>query len=1089
MNEPLFKGIPLERLMIHNWYRYHNQIIDLGIITLLTGATGSGKSVINDAIIYGITSSTNFNQASGNDNSGRRTLFGYIRGLTGKELLRPDGYVTAYIFLEFRNQITKRRFVAGTVIESKNAAITQTSTSKYVIYDEDHDISIDNIDYMDGDTEKFVGDVTVKVGNKISSLKQFKTQNIDTYKEELMRLFGEDFNYSSFQSLTKKSIAYKQDKKLEVSLRDLLFGERQIDVGGCVDQLDAITHFEEVIQANQKKIEYLAPIAKDIEKYNDLKEKARIFDISKIYADICYAKQDLEEKEKQFEKLQNNINKNQLHQKELLGKKNNYEKLHRSLDEQLKDLNSKYGTEQIHLLLDKNKEALKEDEYKASQLEEFITDLKNIKTIDPSINDAVTSFIDSINDATVVDSSYQVLHNVIVDKIKELTDKYDSVRLDKAQQDEKRKSIFLEYEHLKRQKSAISRNVSMFMDELKRKAKNDRKIINPAILADVVDSVDEEWRPWIEAVLGSEREIILCDQRDYHYIKDYMSTSSHKHIRVLNYSAIRTRANQKDGSLAQKIETKHMIARAFLDFKLGNIIICNKEDLEKYPQSISIEGLRYNGYSLYSLKRNEDFYCLGRNALDVKKKKIQDSLRYLINVLEEKKHQEIELKNYLDYLSICNIRDDYANTIIHSIIKRSNTIKEIRNLEEMLITLKNDQNYILIMSKIGEIKENEHILDKEIDNVSYNIRKDQDEINAISADENYVGSIQYFTKILRLEEEKFAGYSIEDQSAAKDLLRTRGKNSFDNRSIQWERDRKELERLGMSIEGQIARYTGKYPEEDHGSGKDSFSYYEERKETLYAENAIELANEIQKHKNMFKDNFKTAIISKLYSNILWAKQFRKEINKTLDKIRFGKDKYKLCVQNTNDEEMKKLLNLITQLGKDFEQNDDFGDLDFSKRKMTDEFCEMLIDGMRSVNKGNQEKAFMRYLDYRNYLEFDVEKNDGISLKDKLGSDSGGEAQTAYYVIIAAAFSNIYNDDSIKLVMIDEAFDKIDENRKSKMLQFFIDLGFQCLITTPTIAPFMNLADTVISVISTDIYTYAKSRKVNNKQKVFAFQKN
>ena len=72
-----------------------------------------------------------------------------------------------------------------------------------------------------------------------------------------------------------------------------------------------------------------------------------------------------------------------------------------------------------------------------------------------------------------------------------------------------------------------------------------------------------------------------------------------------------------------------------------------------------------------------------------------------------------------------------------------------------------------------------------------------------------------------------------------------------------------------------------------------------------------------------------------------------------------------------------------------------------------------------------------------------------SLNLGVGAESsGGETQVPYYVIIAASFNQIYKDDTIKLIMLDEAFDKMDDFRIDSMLHFFTKLGFQMILATP-----------------------------------------
>ena len=48
-------GVQLERVLLHNWYRYNQQIIDYGDISLVTGVTGSGKTRVIKHMIDVVT--------------------------------------------------------------------------------------------------------------------------------------------------------------------------------------------------------------------------------------------------------------------------------------------------------------------------------------------------------------------------------------------------------------------------------------------------------------------------------------------------------------------------------------------------------------------------------------------------------------------------------------------------------------------------------------------------------------------------------------------------------------------------------------------------------------------------------------------------------------------------------------------------------------------------------------------------------------------------------------------------------------------------------------------------------------------------
>ena len=79
--------------------------------------------------------------------------------------------------------------------------------------------------------------------------------------------------------------------------------------------------------------------------------------------------------------------------------------------------------------------------------------------------------------------------------------------------------------------------------------------------------------------------------------------------------------------------------------------------------------------------------------------------------------------------------------------------------------------------------------------------------------------------------------------------------------------------------------------------------------------------------------------------------------------------------------------------------------------------------------------------------------------------SGGETQTPFYVIMAASFEQVIrnrnqNEDFGCVVIFDEAFNNMDEQRIQEMIKFYNEREIQTFIAVPpsrasTIIPYVN----------------------------------
>ena len=103
----------------------------------------------------------------------------------------------------------------------------------------------------------------------------------------------------------------------------------------------------------------------------------------------------------------------------------------------------------------------------------------------------------------------------------------------------------------------------------------------------------------------------------------------------------------------------------------------------------------------------------------------------------------------------------------------------------------------------------------------------------------------------------------------------------------------------------------------------------------------------------------------------------------------------------------------------------------------------------------------RYADYRSYLSFEMEQIvEGeerlvIGLSKMIKKNSGGEGQNPLYVALLASFAQAYHINlsagqsrrpTLRLVILDEAFSKMDAEKVASCIELIRGLGFQAIIS-------------------------------------------
>ena len=224
------------------------------------------------------------------------------------------------------------------------------------------------------------------------------------------------------------------------------------------------------------------------------------------------------------------------------------------------------------------------------------------------------------------------------------------------------------------------------------------------------------------------------------------------------------------------------------------------------------------------------------------------------------------------------------------------------------------------------------------------------------------------------------------------------------------------------------------------------AYFEEYN-TLSKHDLISYEEKLRVITNNCETEFRESFLVKMRENIENAVSLFKELNKTLKPIYYGNDSYRF--DWSPDKKKKRLYEMIMS---DFNLS---GFNLFSTQfdeEYHDEMNELFSKLTASDRSGDD--VIQEYTDYRSYLDYDIDivSKDGKTQKfsKTYREKSGGETQTPYYVAIAASFVQLYSTgETLRVIMLDEAFDKMDEERIESMLRFFKEQGLQIILAAPT----------------------------------------
>lgn len=237
-----------------------------------------------------------------------------------------------------------------------------------------------------------------------------------------------------------------------------------------------------------------------------------------------------------------------------------------------------------------------------------------------------------------------------------------------------------------------------------------------------------------------------------------------------------------------------------------------------------------------------------------------------------------------------------------------------------------------------------------------------------------------------------------------------------------------------------------YKEGEYGTGEEVVFAYAQEYRTLSNHNLIEYEEKLNKAKEDCELEFRENFLARMRENIESAQDIFKNLNKALKNIYYGNDSYK--IHYSAHSRKQGLYEMITS-----EVN--MGGFTLFASEFEERYHSEMEDLFSKLTESDEhgDKILSEYTDYREYMDYDIEivSKDGKSqyFSKIYGEKSGGETQTPYYVAIAASFAQMYSvGETIRIIMLDEAFDKMDDDRIENMMKFLRSQNFQIILATP-----------------------------------------
>ena len=1099
-----FKAVT--RIVLNNWHYIDAKVLEMNrSINFFTGHSGSGKSTVIDALQILLYANTDgrgfFNKAAADDSD--RSLIEYLRGMinigeNNQARYKRNRNFSTTIAMELTQTASGEKECIGVVFDVETA--TNEITRSFFWHKgglPEHFYRVGGQMSLDLDEPEAEGAASAGVEGRTLSVKKntgevramstvelkawmsrsfakdewFATSNNERFRRNLYDVYLGGLDMEKFPRLFKRAIPFRMNIRLEDFVKEYICMEQDIHIEDMQESVILYGRMRQRIEDTAEEIGQLQAIQEGYEAVcaqEDLLGSLRYRtdrltlmqmqeQISLLEARMETGKQDLQTMENTLEALNR--------QKEALSQE--HEEINREI------LQSGYGElEAKRRDLAENLELLQRSERRKNTLCESLAAWEE----EESISNQALWDIDAFRKGEITGEGLLRLK-------KELGGLRDEAERQRQEAASEKRSLQKEAALLERDLNELQMGKKAYPKALEeariqiQKSLYERtgKNVPVRVLADLLDIRDEKWRNALEGYLGWNKLTLMVEPA---YAAQAMEAyegldaARFSHVALADTGKLSEQEfSVRSGSLAEEVECRDKYVKNYVNFLLGNVIKCESiEQLRQCRVGVTADCLLYQNFQLRRL--NPEQYTkrafIGEKSMKRRQKELAGQLAGLQEALEERAQEAQQAARLLGLEALSDPAETYLELFAD--------VQEKRRKEEQLARLDKKLSEVgegaveALKEQLSAVDEKQRALEREIDTVKFRIhdqnrkmeKDSQDHLEKsealLSGQKGLVSSKNW--------EEAFDGWFLGLKNPSFDaLLRRTGE---------------ERETTGQLLEEKKNRlvdlrsdYLRKHPGRDFSASAADNADYQDLLTRLSCEQIQEYEKIAEKQAKIAVEHFREDFIYKIRSAIKEAFLRRDELNRILRSLNFGKDRYQFRISRNRgpdgayyDMFMDESLEIDpSALSGSMDRQMDLFSMDHEKKygALMNDLIRMFLPPQTADAKQQEEakRNMEKYSDYRTYLSFEMEQivegDDRlvIDLSKMIRKNSGGEGQNPLYVALLASFAQAYHISTspgavrrptIRLVVLDEAFSKMDAEKVASCIELIRGLGFQAIIS-------------------------------------------
>lgn len=1063
----------LSKICLNNWHYIDRKVLSLNKeVNFFTGHSGSGKSTVIDALQIVLYANTDgrgfFNKAAADDSD--RSLIEYLRGMVNisdnnESQYRRNKNFSSTIVLEFTNSATGEQECVGIVFDVETAT---NEISRLFFWHQGPLLS--NLYRGEGRVLSTV-EVREYLQRNFPQDGYYCGPSNERFRRQLYDVYLGGLDKEKFPRLFKRAIPFRMNIRLEDFVKEYICMEQDIEIQDMQESVMRYGQMRSKIEATLKEIQSLTKIEESFSLYEDKKTEEESWLYRALRLEILQLRRRLEgirDRRAQEEK-----------------EKKEQQKLKEKTDREAEELQRQYediivriaqtGYEELKDKLSQVNLFLEHLSASRSSLQKTRESMEEWKKQD-MVSNSMLRDIERLCQGSITEEELQRLKENFADIRRELEEERGETGAQLRSLKKEMQAGRQEIADLKQGKKAYPRELEearyYIREELQRRA---GKFVNVQILADMLEVKDETWHNAVEGYLGNNKLSLMVEPayaREAMEIYETMDKKKFWRAAVVDTERLMQDSHPvREGALAEEVKAGTDYAQAYTDFLLGRVIKCRDiDELRQQTVGITPGCMLYKSYKLQHIdpENYTERACIGENSLRKRRKRLEEKLEKLEKqrVPLEERQEEIRSVLAMDYLD--RPAGEYLS-MIRDIRMIGEKEKEREMLQSRIEELK-EENVGRLEREKEELRERQTRKKQQADSIQKAIWQHERRIQ--EADQEYLDLDEELN-----EKQKSFKENEEFAESFQSYMESRKSSNYEYLKNLCFREqaacREEREKRYQELVDIRSSYLREYPHRTFSASAEDNGDYEKLLNTLQCDHLEEYKEKAAEQARTAVQHFKEDFIYKIRSAIKEALQRKDELNRIISRLDFGKDKYQFVITRNKGAygeyydmfmddaleidpsrlsyNMENQMNLFTM-----EHEEKYGEL------IGDLIQIFIPPENASAEELEEAKQNMRkYSDYRTYLSFDMqqivrgEKNMHIGLGKMISKNSGGEGQNPLYVALLASFAQLYRLDysprvrrnpTIRLVILDEAFSKMDAEKVATCIELIRGLGFQAIIS-------------------------------------------